>query len=264
MKALDISVCVLVCVAMISLLFCGIPNSANGAIDESSVVAVWLFDEGSGQVAHDSSENGNDAGFQGAPKWAEGRFGNALWFNGSTDYVAAPDSESLDINGEQLSIVAWINGEGWPAANHVVRKVADGDTSAVYILRVQPETVRVYLNTGGADEITDGVTVLPLNEWTHVAMVYDGAEVRIYVNGELDGSKPQSGEVRQSDNELRIGRGEPAGYFLGSIDEVAIFALALTEGDIREIMQTGLGKLVLSVESVGKLPIVWAEVKISY
>lgn len=262
MKILDTIVCVLVCVAMISLLFCGIPNSVKGAIDESSVVAVWLFDEGSGQVAYDSSENGNGAVFQGAPEWVEGKFGKALWFNGSSDYVAAPDSESLDINGEQLSIVAWINGEGWPAANHVVRKVADGDTSAIYILRVQPETVRIYLNTGGEDEITDGVTVLPLNEWTHVAMVYDGAEVRIYVNGELDGSKPQSGEVRQSDNELRIGRGEPAGYFLGSIDEVAIFASALAEGDIREIMETGLSRLVLPVESVGRLTAKWAEIKV--
>ena len=254
------NIAVLICI-MLSVAFLFMTVPANSAIDESSIVAVWLFNEGDGQVAHDSSENGNDAEFQGAPKWVDGVFGKALWFNGSTDYVAAPDSESLDINGDELSIVAWINGEGWPAANHVVRKVADGDTSAIYILRVQPETVRIYLNTGGADEITDGATVLPLNEWTHVAMVYDGAEVRVYVDGELDGSKPQAGEVRQSDNELRIGRGEPAGYFLGSIDEVAIFGSALTEEDIREIMDTGLDMLVLSVAPVGKLPIAWSEVK---
>ncbi|MHC4675808.1 MAG: LamG domain-containing protein [Planctomycetota bacterium] len=249
--------------ACLVFLFCFVTAPANSAIDKSSIVAVWLFDEGSGQVAHDSSDNGNDAEFQGQPKWVDGKFGKALWFNGSTDYIAAPDSETLDINADQLSIVAWINGEGWPAANHVVRKVADGDTSAVYILRVQPETVRIYLNTGGGDEITNGATVLPVNEWIHVAMIYDGEEVRVYVNGGLDGSKPQVGEVRQSNNELRIGRGEPAGYFLGSIDEVAIFASALTEGDIRDIMKAGLG-MILPVESVGKLSIAWGEVKMAY
>jgi len=249
--------------AYLAFLFCFVIAPANSAIDKSSMVAVWLFDEGSGQIANDSSENGNDAEFQGQPKWIDGKFGKALWFNGSTDYIAAPDSESLDINTDQLSIVAWINGEGWPAANHVVRKVADGDTSAVYILRVQPETVRIYLNTGGGDEITDGTTVLPVNEWIHVAMIYDSEEVRVYVNGELDGNKPQVGEVRQSNNELRIGRGEPAGYFFGSIDEVAIFSSALTEEDIRDIMKTGLG-MILPVESVGKLSIAWAEVKIAY
>ena len=242
----------------------GIVNWADAVIDEGSLVGVWLFDENEGEIAHDSSDNGNDAEFQGAPQWVDGKFGKALQFNGSTDYVAAPDSESLDINGDQLSIVAWINGEDWPAANHVVRKVADGDTSAIYILRVQPDTVRIYLNTGGGDEITDGVTVLPVDEWTHVAMVYNGAEVQVYVNGELDGSKPQSGEVRQSDNGLRIGRGEPAGYFMGIIDEVAVLASALTEEDIREIMEVGLNELILPVESSGKLPTVWAEVKTAY
>jgi PKD repeat protein len=260
----DAKINMLVYTLLSVLVVFGMVNWADAVIDEGSLVGVWLFDENEGEIAHDSSDNGNDAEFQGAPQWVDGKFGKALWFNGSTDYVAAPDSESLDINGDQLSIVAWINGEDWPAANHVVRKVADGDTSAIYILRVQPDTVRIYLNTGGGDEITDGVTVLPVDEWTHVAMVYDGAEVQVYVNGELDGSKPQSGEVRQSDNELRIGRGEPAGYFMGIIDEVAVFASALTEEDIREIMEVGLNELILPVEFSGKLPTVWAEVKTAY
>ena len=47
-------------------------------------------------------------------------------------------------------------------------------------------------------------------------------------------------------------------------DEVAIFASALTEGDIQDIMKIGLSQLVLSVESVGKLPIAWGEVKMAY
>jgi len=84
----------------LSFLFCLVTAPANSAIDKSSIVAVWLFDEGSGQVAHDSSENGNDAEFQGQPKWVDGKFSKALWFNGSTDYIAAPDSESLDINAD--------------------------------------------------------------------------------------------------------------------------------------------------------------------
>jgi hypothetical protein len=157
-------------------------------------------------------------------------------------------------------MVAWIKGESW-ATNHVIRKVADGTTAAIYILRVQGQKIRVYLNTGGADEILDGATTLPLNEWIHLAMVYDGAEVRVYLDGELDGSKPQSGDVSQSDTELRIGRGEPAGYFLGTIDEAAVFASALTEEDVQEIMGSGLDQIVLPVEPAGKLSAVWAEIK---
>ena len=56
-----------VCLAFNVLSFSMAPP-ANGAIDESSIVAIWLFDEGDGEVANDSSENGNDAEFQGAVK----------------------------------------------------------------------------------------------------------------------------------------------------------------------------------------------------
>jgi len=204
----------------------------------AELVAWWRLDEGSGMMAFDSSGNGNDARFEGAPEWVEdGKFGKALKFNGSSDYLAAPDSESLDINGDQLSIAAWVNGEDWPAANHIVRKIADTGTGAIYMIRVQPDTVRVYLNTSAGETIVQGTTVLPTNEWVHVALTYDGTEARIYVNGQLDVSSNVSGEVSESNNELRIGRGEPAGYFVGMIDDVRLYNHALTESELLSAME---------------------------
>jgi hypothetical protein len=204
----------------------------------AELVAWWRLDEGSGMMAFDSSGNGNDARFEGAPEWVEdGKFGKALKFNGSSDYLAAPDSESLDINGDQLSIAAWVNGEDWPAANHIVRKIADTGTSAIYMIRVQPDTVRVYLSTSAGETIVQGTTVLPTNEWVHLALTYDGTEARIYVNGQLDVSSNVSGEVSESNNELRIGRGEPAGYFVGMIDDVRLYNHALTESELLSAME---------------------------
>ncbi len=204
----------------------------------AELVAWWRLDEGSGMMAFDSSGNGNDARFEGSPAWVEdGKFGKALKFDGSSDYLAAPDSESLDINADQLSIAAWINGEDWPAANHIVRKVADTGTGSIYIIRVQPDTVRVYLNTSAGETIVQGTTVLTTNEWYHVALIYDGTEARIYVNGQLDISMNVSGEVSESNNELRIGRGEPAGYFIGMIDDVRLYNHALTESELLSAME---------------------------
>ena len=205
---------------------------------DAELIGWWRLDEGSGATATDSSGNGNDARFEGAPVWVDdGKFGKAIKFNGSSDYLAAPDSESLDINGDQLSIAAWINGEDWPAANHILRKVADTGTSSIYILRVQPDSVRVYLNTSAGETIVQGTKVLPTNEWSHTALTYDGAEARIYVNGELDISMDVSGELTQSDNELRIGRGEPAGYFVGMIDDVRLYNHGLTESELLSAME---------------------------
>jgi len=206
----------------------------------AELIGWWRLDEGAGTMAFDSSGYGNDARFEGSPVWVDGKLGKALRFNGSSDYLAAPDSESLDINGDQLSMAAWINGEDWPAANHVVRKVADTGTGSIYILRVQPDSVRVYLNTSDGETIIQGTTALIANEWTHIALTYDGAVASIFVNGQLDVSSDVSGELTQSDNELRIGRGEPAGYFVGMIDDVRVYNHSLTESELLSAME-GIG-----------------------
>jgi len=203
----------------------------------ADLVGWWQLDEGSGTTAFDSSGNGNDARFEGSPVWEDGKLGKALKFNGSSDYLAAPDSESLDINGDQLSIAAWINGEAWPAAEHIVRKIADTAQSPIYVFRVQPDSVRAILSTSEGNTTIQGTTVLATNEWIHVALAYDGGEARIYVNGQLDASMSVSGELAESSNELRIGRGDPAGYFVGMIDDVRLYNHALTENELVSAME---------------------------
>ncbi len=108
------------------------------------------------------------------------------------------------------------------------------------MIRVQSSgMVRTYLNTPAGDTIVDGTTALAVNEWIHIALIYDGAQSRIYVNGLLDAAMDVSGEITQSDNELRIGRGEPAGYFMGMIDDVRLYNHALTEGALLAAMEGG-------------------------
>jgi hypothetical protein len=205
---------------------------------KAEIVSWWKLDEGSGTTALDSSGNGNNATFQGGPMWADnGKFGKAVRFNGTSDYLAAPDSDSLDIKGDQLSIAAWVNRDVSGGTRHVVRKVADSGTGAIYMIRIQSETVRAILNTGGADITVQGVTAPAINEWIHVALVYDGTEARIYVNGKLDVAMSVTGAVTESNNELRIGRGEPAGYLQGMIDDVRLYNHALTESELASAME---------------------------
>ncbi|MHC4700363.1 MAG: hypothetical protein ACYTFQ_07290, partial [Planctomycetota bacterium] len=63
----------------------------------ADLVAHWKFDTGSGSVAYDTSGNGNDAGFVGDPQWVPGKSGGALEFDGSSDYLEVPFSESLRV-----------------------------------------------------------------------------------------------------------------------------------------------------------------------
>ena len=95
----------MICVSLMVVVLMSAGQSQ--AIDKPSLAGVWLFDEGSGDAVRDISGNGNDGKLQGNPEWADGRFGKALDFNGSTDYVDVPHSDSLSITGD-ITIVAWI------------------------------------------------------------------------------------------------------------------------------------------------------------
>jgi len=81
---------------------------------DANLVGWWRLDEGAGTMAfarlaagQDSCGNGNDARFKGAPEWVEdGKFGKAVKFNGSSDYLTAHDSESLDPKVRFYKVVA--------------------------------------------------------------------------------------------------------------------------------------------------------------
>ena len=72
---------------------------------DAELVGYWSFDKADG--TDDLSGNGNDGIIHGNPKVIDGKLGEALEFNGSTDYVEIPDAPALS-ELEALSIAAWI------------------------------------------------------------------------------------------------------------------------------------------------------------
>ena len=69
----------------------------------AELVLHWALEEGSGTTATDSSGNGNDGTFFGAPEWVEGRLGGGLHFRGDTDQ----DSVSYSLPG---GATVWTEG----------------------------------------------------------------------------------------------------------------------------------------------------------
>ena len=79
----------------------------------SGLVALWHFDEGTGQYLNDSSGNGNNGTLKpsyptNGPQWTEGKMGKALEFEGGGDYVEIPSSNSLNLTSA-ITIEVWIN-----------------------------------------------------------------------------------------------------------------------------------------------------------
>jgi len=71
----------------VSIIFFGLmfTGQSFAKINPKSIVGIWLFDEGKGDLVKDSSGNKNDGKLMNGPKWVDGKFGQALEFDGVDD-----------------------------------------------------------------------------------------------------------------------------------------------------------------------------------
>jgi PKD repeat protein len=84
--------------------------------------------------------------------------------------------------------------------------------------------------------------MLAANTWTHLATTYDGATLRLYVNGVQVSSVAQTGNILTSTNPLEIGGDSIYGqFFRGTIDEVRVYNRALSPSQIRDDMNASVG-----------------------
>jgi hypothetical protein len=81
-----------------------------------------------------------------------------------------------------------------------------------------------------------------VNVWSHLAVTYDGATLRLYVNGTQVATRAQTGAITSSTNPLRIGGNAVWGeYFNGVIDEVRVYNRALSAAEITTDRDTPVG-----------------------
>ena len=178
-------------------------NASHPAVGSpvGSYSAYWSFDEGYGTTIHDKSVNKNNGVLYASTSWATaGKYGKALSFNGTTDYVdigtgptavntvsfwVYPQTTTeypLDLNG---TAYVWFNGGAI---------TAQGFTAPT-----------IYVNGVQKSSITAGA-------WQHIVVTTDTA-----LNA----------------TDLDIGRIEGVGYFEGKIDEVKIYPFALSPAEIK-------------------------------
>jgi glucose/arabinose dehydrogenase/PKD repeat protein len=204
------------------------------------LVLAYGFEETSGTVANDSSPAKNNGTINGPVSTASGRFGRALSFDGVNDRVDVPDSSSLDLT-TGMTLEAWVKPttiSGWRTAILKERGTTDLDY-ALYASNGSRPRVENYT---GVETGTNGTAGLPLNAWTHLAATYDGANLRLYVNGALVATKAASGPMPNTANPLRIGGNAIWGeYFSGLIDEVRVYNRALSEAEVKADMQVAVG-----------------------
>jgi hypothetical protein len=213
------------------------PEGASSSVPTKGLVGQWLFDEGKGPTAFDSSGKGNHGTLNSGVKWVRGVSGSALGFDGSTGFV------SLGVSGlpasEAPKTVAWWQ---W------VDKSLDGYHMMIGFSDIEKDmglhsiiyNGKLGMNIWGGAFLA-AIDPPPGNQWLHLVYTYDGKTNRLYLNGELKDTttaSPLKGAVKR----FELGRwggsrpGAPAdGHFAGILDEIRIYDRPLGEAEVRAL-----------------------------
>ncbi|MBB3209085.1 hypothetical protein FHS27_004921 [Rhodopirellula rubra] len=138
------------------------------------------------------------------------------------------ESSELPLPAGPFTLEAWVNPKQVAGDQAIVAKMHDSEFS--FFMKEGVPQFSVHLN--GRYVSARATDVLSSGRWTHLAGVYDGSEVRLYVDGEMVSSKPGSGKRKLNRLPLYIGAdpgkgGEATRPFDGKIDEVKI-----SEGEV--------------------------------
>ena len=93
------------------------------------------------------------------------------------------------------------------------------------------------------------------DKWHHIAGTYDGKEVHVYVDGELEASNDAAGPFKQEPS-ISVQETTKQEAYTGLIDEIAFFNVALSENDVKAIAEGGLSVALgfAAVSPQAKLP----------
>jgi subtilisin family serine protease len=203
----------------------------------AGLVAAYNFNQGTGTQVFDASGQGNTGTLSGGAWSAAGKTGAALSFT-ANGFVTIPDSASLDLT-TGMTIEAWVrptSNTNWRTV--VLKEDAGGLAYALY--SSNGSRPAAYVHTDGDVDAT-GPAAVPLNTWTHLATTYDGATLRLFVNGVQVSSQALSGGITTTTGALRIGGNAVwSEYYRGLIDDVRIYNRALTGAEIQTDMNAAV------------------------
>ncbi len=163
---------------------------------------------------------------------------NALNFDGVNDYVNLGNLSTFMGN---YTIEAWVNLTPNTHSNSIVGK-HNASVVGTFIFEITSDN-KIYVTREVAPWSITTTDPIPDNAWTHVAMTYDGTNVRVYINGNLSGTQA-FGTIASNNEDVLIGarksNSSPINFFEGSIGDVRIWSTARTATELQQFMYATL------------------------
>ena len=228
------------------------------------LVVYFTFDNVKGKTIVDDSGNGLDADIIANTEIVKGKYGDAIRItNVGADCVNVPASDELKITGE-ITMAAWINQDAWSTDGQWFDKNChNGGEHSSYGIGAfgGGASFNMFLGTGNGRPTLNKPHALDTKTWHHVVGTYDGATMKVYVDGEVAAEHEEKFDFKgTNDQDLRIGCSKDRPNYTfenGSIDEAAVWRRALSEDEINEIMNEGF----LAVSPRDKAATMWGSIK---
>lgn len=250
----------------------GIPVIAQKVVIEDGLIGYWSFDKDTVKGNKVTDIWGDqDAEMIGKLEIVPGKFGEAVQLGGGAGarIQITDDIKKAKLPSEEMTVELWAWDEQFIEwGGYIVAVQDNGAFEKGWLLGTRWKAFSFALSSEDADDGDGLLTYLNsantynVNEWYHVVGTYDGKEMKIYVDGKLEGtSSVQSGAINYPDRVFfSIGAYKDDNedfVHKGMLDEVRLYDRALSEKEVLNNLQAE----GLAVEPAGKLSLTWGQIK---
>lgn len=259
---------ILLSIIIITSIFSFSRTSFAGIND--NLVSYWKFNEGTPDTCTGSEDvcdsagalDGERSGASGAnnlPQWSTevptiaAANPYSMQFDGTDDQVTGIGD--VNFTGNAFSAAVWINPSAWGVSGdaYIHNILCDEGGSSTFCFRLGSkglsslkQRIAVMIYSGGSNDY-EAASDLSLNSWQHVAVTFDGSNVRFYINGVLDRTQSAPITMNNGSGGFRMGA-SPASerFYQGYMDELRIYDRAITATEISELAAVSPGVATLS------------------
>nr|WP_255777813.1 LamG-like jellyroll fold domain-containing protein [Mariniradius sediminis] len=231
-------------------------NSGPLETNSSQMAGHWKMDEGSGNLFRDDSGNANNGTILNTSgiTWSTAQVGLGVDLNGFSDrFARVPHHPSLELPNA-LSIASWVKPNALNRGTIVSKSAGNGfelwlDIDGFIEFRLN------RTNNGSTYRLRSNYNYSgDLGKWIHIAATFDGRTSKIYVNGIENVSKTYAAPfgIGTSSGDLFIGAMGTVQRMNGSLDDLRIYGKAISDGEIRALVDQGIAVMRLSATGLKK------------
>jgi hypothetical protein len=164
-----------------------------------------------------------------------------LHFDGVDDFAILNNAAQYVEGASGVSMTGWFYTDALVYGQGMIGLRGPGaGEGEMYVIQLNNGTLECrFISSGGFHEFVGPAGTAQAGVWQHLAWVYTGTAIQLYIDGTLIGSSQADGFIASSEIPLGIGKSILSGYnfvFGGRIDEVTLWSKGLTQADIQDMM----------------------------